>query len=146
MLIEITDSIKITDYYEHTKKLGYVKPFYEIIIQFGDIESCGLNSGRWEQANLLLNDYMKDFENRNPNLKVFNAVMHLDEATPHLHIDFMPVAHRNQKGLFVKNSMSGALREQGFTASNRMQNEWSAWEEREREAMTEILRKWHLCA
>ena len=84
---------------------------------------------------------MKGFENRNPNLKVFNAVMHLDEATPHLHIDFIPVAHRNQKGLSVKNSMSGALREQGFTSSNRMQNEWSAWEERERGTMTEILRR-----
>lgn len=132
---------KIADYYEHTKKLGYVKPFYEIVVQFGDKESCGLDSGKWEQAKLLLDDYMKGFENRNPNLKVFNAVMHLDEATPHLHIDFIPVAHRNQKGLSVKNSMSGALREQGFTSSNRMQNEWSAWEERERGTMTEILRR-----
>lgn len=132
---------RIADYYEHTKKLGYVKPFYEIVVQFGDIESCGLKSGRWEQAKLLLDDYMKGFENRNPNLKVFNAVMHLDEATPHLHIDFIPVAHKNQKGLSVKNSMSGALHEQGFTSSNRMQNEWSAWEEREQRVMTEILRK-----
>ncbi len=67
--------------------------------------------------------------------------MHLDEATPHLHIDFIPVAHKNKKGLSVKNSMSGALRERGFTSASRMQNEWSAWEERERDVMTDILRK-----
>lgn len=37
--------------------------------------------------------------------------------------------------------MKGALREQGFTATNRLQNEWAAWEESERKVMTEILRK-----
>jgi len=132
---------KISDYYEHIKNDGRLKPFYEIVVQFGDMESCGLKSGKWEQAKLLLDDYMRGFEKRNPNLKVFNAVMHLDEATPHLHIDFIPVAHKNKKGLSVKNSMSGALREQGFTSSNRNQNEWSAWEERERDVMTDILRK-----
>lgn len=84
---------------------------------------------------------MRDFEQRNPNLKVFNAVMHLDEATPHLHIDFIPFAHNAKKGLSVKVSMKGALREQGFTATNRLQNEWAAWEESERKVMTEILRK-----
>ncbi len=65
---------KIPDYYEHTKKLGYVKQFYEIVVQFGDVESCGLKSGKWEEAKLMLDDYMKGFEKRNPNLKVFNAV------------------------------------------------------------------------
>ncbi|MDE7194718.1 MAG: plasmid recombination protein, partial [Oscillospiraceae bacterium] len=131
---------KIADYYEHVKKIGYVKPFYEVVVQFGDIDTCGLKSGKWETAKLMLDDYMKGFEKRNPNIKVFNAVMHLDEATPHLHIDFIPVAHKNQKGLSVKNSMSGALREQGFTSSNRNQNEWSAWAESEQAVMTDILR------
>lgn len=111
------------------------------MVQFGDIQTCGLKSGKWEDAKILLHEFMHDFEKRNPNLKVFNAVMHLDEATPHLHIDFIPVAHNTKKGLPVKVSMKGALREQGFTSANRLQNEWSAWEERERKVMTEILRK-----
>ncbi len=135
---------RIADYYEHVKKIGYVKPFYEVVVQFGDIDTCGLKSGKWETAKLMLDDYMKGFEKRNPNLKVFNAVMHLDEASPHLHIDFIPVAHKNQKGLSVKNSMSGALREQGFTSFNRNQNEWAAWEEQERDIMIDILRKYNL--
>ncbi len=138
---------KISDYYEHIKNDGRLKPFYEIVVQFGDLESCGLKSGKlgagsaWEEAKLMLDDYMKGFEKRNLNLKVFNAVMHLDEATPHLHIDFIPIAHKVERGLSVKVSMKGALKEQGFTSANRMQNEWSAWEERERDVMTDILRK-----
>lgn len=134
-------SRRIQDYYEHIKGNSKIKPFYEIVVQFGDIESCGQKSGKWEKAKLMLDDYMRSFEKRNPNLKVFNAVMHLDEATPHLHIDFIPIAHKAKNGLSVKVSMKGALQEQGFTSANKLQNEWAAWEERERGAMTEILRK-----
>ena len=134
-------SRRIQDYYEHIKGNSKIKPFYEIVVQFGDIESCGQKSGKWEKAKLMLDDYMRSFEKRNPNLKVFNAVMHLDEATPHLHIDFIPIAHKAKNGLSIKVSMKGALQEQGFTSSNRMQNEWAAWAESEQKAMTEILRK-----
>ncbi len=67
-------SRKIPDYYEHIKKSSKGKPYYEIVVQFGDVESCGLKSGKWEEAKLMLDDYMKGFEKRNPNLKVFNAV------------------------------------------------------------------------
>ena len=131
---------KIPDYYEHIKNDGRLKPSYEVVVQFGDVQSCGLKSGNWENAKQMLDEYMHDFEKRNPNLKVFNAVMHLDEATPHLHIDFIPVKRNNVKGLSVKVSMKGALKEQGFTSANKMQNEWAAWEETERKAMTDILR------
>ena len=133
------ESRRISDYYEHLKKSAKGKPYYEIVVQFGDMDTCGQGSGRWEEAKLMLDDYMRGFEKRNPNLKVFNAVMHLDEATPHLHIDFIPIAHKVERGLSVKVSMKGALKEQGFTSANRMQNEWSAWEEQERSVMTEIL-------
>ena len=132
---------QIPDYYEHVKKSGKGKLFYEVVVQFGDLHDCGLNSENWNTAKSILNDYMLDFEKRNPNLKVFNAVMHLDESTPHLHIDFVPVAHKGQRGMPLKNSMSGALREQGFSSSNRMENEWTAWSESERSVMEKILLK-----
>lgn len=138
-------SRRIPDYYEHMKKSSKGKPYYEIVVQFGDIDTCGQGSGKhgagsaWEEAKLMLDDYMRGFEKRNHNLKVFNAVMHLDEATPHLHIDFIPIAHKVERGLSVKVSMKGALKEQGFTSANRLQNEWAAWEEQERSVMTDIL-------
>ena len=132
---------KIPDYYEHVKKSGKGKLFYEVVVQFGDLHDCGVGSENWETAKTMLDEYMREFERRNPNLKVFNAVMHLDESTPHLHIDFVPVAHKGQRGLSLKNSMSGALREQGFSSSNKMQNEWTAWSESERSVMEQILLK-----
>ena len=137
---------RISDYYEHIKNGKQERLFEEIVVQFGDMETCGLKSGKrgagsaWEEAKLMLDDYMRGFKKRNPNLKVFNAVMHLDEATPHLHIDFVPITHSGSRGLSTRVSMSGALREQGFTSANKMQNEWAAWEERERGIMTDILR------
>ena len=132
---------EIPDYYEHVKKSGKGKLFYEAVVQFGDLHDCGVGSENWNTAKSMLNEYMLDFEKRNPNLKVFNAVMHLDESTPHLHIDFVPVAHKGQRGMPLKNSMSGALREQGFSSSNRMENEWTAWSESERSFMEQILLK-----
>ena len=107
---------EIPDYYEHVKKSGKGKLFYEVIVQFGDLHDCGVGSENWETAKTMLDEYMREFEKRNPNLKVFNAVRHLDESTPHLHIDFVPVAHKGQRGMQLKNSMSGALREQGFSS------------------------------
>lgn len=132
---------QIPDYYEHVKNSGKGKLFYEVVVQFGDLHDCGLGSENWNTAKSMLNEYMLDFEKRNPNLKVFNAVMHLDESTPHLHIDFVPVAHKGQRGMPLKNSMSGALREQGFSSANRMENEWTAWSESERSFMEQILLK-----
>lgn len=89
------------------------KPFYEVVVQFGDIENCGFGQRNFEQAKQMLDEYMKEFEKRNPNMKVFNAVMHLDEATPHLHIDFLPVCHNQKQGLSTRISMKKALEEQG---------------------------------
>lgn len=132
---------QIPDYYEHVKNSGKGKLFYEVVVQFGDLHDCGLGSENWNTAQAMLDEYMQKFEKRNPNLKVFNAVMHLDESTPHLHIDFVPVAHKGQRGMPLKNSMSGALHEQGFSSANRMENEWTAWSESERSFMEQILLK-----
>lgn len=135
---------RIPDYYEHIRKGKQEKPYEEIVVQFGDMQDCGLNSENWETAKAMLDEYMREFERRNPNLKVFNAVMHLDEATPHLHIDFVPIVHSPNRGLPVRVSMKGALRELGFSSANRMENEWVAWQEAEREYMEEILHKYGL--
>ena len=96
---------QIQDYYEHIRKSKKEKLFQEIIVMFGNSENCGVGSENWETAKTMLEEYMRDFEKRNPNLKVFNAVMHLDEATPHLHIDFVPVCRGQKQGLSTRVSM-----------------------------------------
>lgn len=132
---------KIADYYEHIKNGKQEKPFYEVVVQFGDAESCGLKSGNRELAKEMLDEYMKSFEERNPNMKVFNAVLHLDEATPHLHIDFVPICTNQTRGLSTRVSLKRALAEQGITARSHKKSEWAVWKDAEFEYMTKILRK-----
>lgn len=132
---------RIHDYYEHIKNGKQEKLFYEAVVQFGDISSCGLKSGNWETARQMLDEYMQMFEQRNPNMKVFNAVLHLDEATPHLHIDFVPICTNQSRGLSTRVSLKRALAEQGITASSRKKSEWAVWKDKEFETMTEILHK-----
>lgn len=75
----------IENYYDHISRGKKEKLFQEVVVTFGNSETCGVGSENWQTAIDLLDEYMRKFEKRNPNLKVFNAVMHLDEATPHLH-------------------------------------------------------------
>ena len=131
----------ISDYYEHIRKGKQEKTFEEIIVQFGDINDCSVGSENGELAKQMLDEYMRGFEARNPNLKVFNAVMHLDEATPHLHIDFVPITHTGSRGLSTRVSMSSALREMGFAPENKFLTEWVAWSDSERAVMEKILRE-----
>ena len=132
---------KIWDYYDHIKSGKQEKTFYELVVQFGDEKSCGLNSGNWELAKEMLDEYFREFEQRNPNMKVFCANLHLDEATPHLHIDFVPVCHNQTRGLKTRVSMHSALAEQGFFGGSSKVTEWAEWADSERKFMTEILQR-----
>ena len=130
---------RIPDYYEHIRKGKKEKLFQEIIVMFGNTDNCGVGSENWETAVKLLDEYMRECEKRNPNLKVFNAVMHLDEATPHLHINFVPVCYGQKQGLSTRVSMKRAIQQMGFTASGKKETEAILWGSSERAKLTEIL-------
>lgn len=132
---------KIDDYFAHIMNSKQEKPFYEIIVQFGDKDTCGVGTENADIAKEMLDEYMRDFERRNPNMIVFNAVMHLDEATPHLHIDFIPISHSPKRGLPVKVSLKGALRKQGVVGKNPRETDRQVWGITEKEKLTEILRR-----
>lgn len=130
----------IDNYFEHIKKSKREEIFYEAVVQFGNVDDAPCGSQRGEMAKQMLDEYMKDFQQRNPNLFVFNAVLHMDEASPHIHIDFIPFYTNGRKnGLSKGVSMRSALDEQGFKASSKMNNRLVAWEAAERKAMEEIL-------
>ena len=135
---------KIPDYYEHIRLGKKEKLFQEIIVMFGNSENCGVGSENWETAKQLLDEYMRDFEKRNPNLKVFNAVMHLDEATPHLHINFVPVCYGQRQGLSTRVSMKRAIQQMGFSANGKRETEIILWGNSERNALTDVLNNHHI--
>ena len=95
----------------------------------------------------ILEQYAKTFQERNPNLYLFNCVMHLDEATPHLHIDYIPVAHGYKTGMETRNSLTKALQQMGFAkavsnkAACKKENETVAWQQRERAYLTDLCRE-----
>ena len=129
---------KITDYYEHIRQGKQEKLFHEAIFQIGNLEDCGCGSPGGERAAAALKEFAESFQECNPHLRVFNMVLHMDEATPHLHVDFIPVATEQSRGLSTRVSMKQALKQQGFVSLGRKQTEWNAWMEREKAALTEI--------
>ena len=99
------------------------KSFYEDLVQIGTKDDTGVGTPDAEVAVACLKEYMEGFQKRNPNLYVFNAVMHLDEATPHLHINYIPVGHYD-RGLDTRNAMAKALEEMNFGLDARAINRW----------------------
>ena len=93
---------KIPDYYEHIRQGKQEKLFHEAIFQIGNLEDCGCGSPGGERAAAALKEFAESFQERNPHLRVFNMVLHMDEATPHLHVDFVPVATEQSRGLSTR--------------------------------------------
>ena len=129
---------KIPDYYEHIRQGKQEKLFHEAIFQIGNLEDCGCGSHGGERAAAALKEFAESFQERNPHLRVFNMVLHMDEATPHLHVDYIPVATEQSRGLSTRVSMKQALKQQGFESQGRKQTEWNAWMDREKAALKEI--------
>lgn len=119
------------------------KLFYENVIQVGNMHDCKVGSAEGEKAKDILDKYMREFQERNPNLYVFNAVLHLDEQTPHLHIDYIPIAHGYKQGLQARNSLDKALGEQGIEGkSNKYENRTNKWQEIEKNRIAEIMHEY----
>lgn len=97
---------KITDYYEKIRQGKQEKLFHEVIFQIGDSKDMVVGTEEGELVVKVLDEYMKDFQKRNLTLRVFNCYLHLDEATPHLHIDFVPyVSDWKGKGMNTRVSL-----------------------------------------
>ena len=103
------------------------KSFYEDVVQIGKMEDSGYGTEDFQLVADCLKEYMEGFQNRNPNFYVFNAVLHMDEATPHLHIDYIPVGHY-KRGQDVQNGIAQALKEMGYGEGKQAIARWRAAE------------------
>lgn len=133
---------KIANYYEHIQnsKNGE-KLFYEDVVQWGSKEDFQ-NPQTRERAKEALVEYVKGFEQRNSNLKLIGAYIHMDEASPHLHLDYIPVASGYSRGLAIRNSLDKAMKEMGYQPENesRKNNATMLWQANERAVFGEICR------
>lgn len=135
---------KITNYIDKIEKSkNGEKVFYEDVIQFGDKELFERHPEAREVAKECLIDYCTGFKERNPNLAIVGMYIHMDEKSPHLHMDYVPVAHGYKTGLEARNSLDKALKEQGIeidhgTNEGRYNNVTKAWKDRERKVFKQI--------
>ena len=130
---------KIEDYYEKIRSGKQEKPFHEIILQIGDKDNMGATTKEGQMAARILDEYMKDFQRRNPTLRVFSAHLHMDEATPHLHIDFVPYTTGSKRGLDTRVSLKQALSALGFKGGTRMETELNQWVTAEKQQLASIM-------
>jgi hypothetical protein len=134
---------KIEDYYEHiSKSKNGEKLFYEDVLQWGKKEDFQDNPELKEIAKECLKEYAETFEKRNPNLKLIGAYIHMDEVSPHLHLDYVPVAHGYSRGLKTRNSLDKAMKEMGFQPEkeSRKNNATRLWKDNERQYFGDLCR------
>ena len=133
---------KIEDYYEHIRTGKQEKVFHEAIFQIGNKDDTGCLSREGQIARLALLDFAKDFQKRNPQFRVFGIYLHMDEATPHLHIDFVPYITGSKRGPDTRVSMKQALASRGFVGKGRENTEYNQWMESEKKTGEDCRKIW----
>ncbi|MCH5297285.1 MAG: plasmid recombination protein [Ruminococcus sp.] len=133
---------RIDDYYEKIRSSKQEKPFHEIILQIGNVDDMNAQCENGQLAKQILDEYYRGFQQRNPNLYVFSAHLHMDEATPHLHIDFVPFTTGSKRGLDTRVSLKQALAAQGFKGGTRGATEWNQWVQSEKEQLAAVMERY----
>lgn len=109
---------KIKNYFDKIYRSKKEKPFYEFIIQVGN-QNDQPSETKCKAILKEFNDMLiKDY----PSLRVFNSVIHMDESTPHLHIDFVPIGDGYKKGMEKRASFKRVLKNLGFSDFREFQN------------------------
>lgn len=129
----------IDDYYEKIRAGKQEKLFEELIIQIGNKDDMNASSENGQLARQMLDEYMQSFQQRNPTLRVFSAHLHMDEATPHLHIDFIPFTTGSKRGLETRVSLKKALEALGFAGGTKSHTELNQWIGSEKQALASIM-------
>ena len=132
---------KIANYYEKIRAGNQEKPFHELILQVGNKDDMNATGEYAQLARQVLDEYYQGFQARNPNLRVFSAHLHMDEATPHIHIDFVPFTTGSKRGLDTRVSLKQALATQGFTGGTRRATEWTQWVESEKKQLAIVMER-----
>lgn len=132
---------KIDDYYDHVKNSKTLHTQYEFVVQVGKKEDFENNPENWETANNILLEYVEEFQERNPNFEVYNAVIHNDEASPHLHLNVIPVAEGYKRGLERQPAFNKALENQGIVFDKDSRTIFRNFREQEIDGIEQALNK-----
>lgn len=132
----------IDDYYEKIRRGKQEKLFHEVIFQIGNKDDMNARSEDGVLAKKILTEFMNEFQARNPNLYVFSAHLHMDEETPHLHIDFVPYITGSNRGLDTRVSLKSALAAEGFKGGTRGATELNQWIASEKQELAAVMERY----
>lgn len=132
----------IDDYYEKIRRGKQEKLFHEVIFQIGNKDDMNARSEDGVLAKKILTEFMNEFQARNPNLYVFSAHLHMDEETPHLHIDFIPYITGSNRGLDTRVSLKSALSAEGFKGGTRGATELNQWIASEKQELAAVMERY----
>lgn len=132
----------IDNYYEKIRRGKQEKLFHEVIFQIGNKDDMNAKSEDGLLAKRILTEFMDEFQVRNPYLYVFSAHLHMDEETPHLHIDFVPYITGSKRGLDTRVSLKSALAEEGFTGGTRGATELNQWIASEKQELATVMERY----
>lgn len=129
----------IKNYHEHIRHSRQEKEFHEVIFQIGNRDDTHVGTPDAEICAELLKKFAEDFQKRNPHLRVFNSVIHMDEETPHLHIDFVPFTTEQKRGLSTRVSLTKALEQQGFKGEGKLNTASKLWIDSEKQVLSNLM-------
>lgn len=132
----------IDNYYEKIRRGKQEKLFHEVIFQIGNKDDMNAKSEDGLLAKRILTEFMDEFQARNPNLYVFSAHLHMDEETPHLHIDFVPYTTGSKRGLDTRVSLKSASAAEGFTGGTRGATELNQWIASEKQELATVMERY----
>lgn len=132
---------KILAYYKHIESGKQEKLFHEIIFQIGNKDDMSATGEHAELARVILDEYYQGFQERNPYLRVFSAHLYMDEATPHIHIDFVPFTTGSKRGLETRVSLKQAMLNMGFKGEGKSDNELNRWILSEKKILAQIMER-----
>lgn len=102
---------KIKNFYSKMRKDKAYDVQKEFIVQVGkkgqQLSDDPARNDRLQKD--VLKTYLKKFEDEYPQLHVYSAVVHVDEASPHLHLAVVPEATGYKRGVAKKPSFSKAM-------------------------------------
>lgn len=133
---------KIPDYYEKIRTGNQEHLFHELILQIGNKDDMSATGEHAELTRTILDKYYQGFQERNPYLRVFSAHLHMDEATPHIHIDFVPFTTNSKRGLETRVSLKQAMLNMGFKGQGRSDTELSHWVQSEKEQLAKVMERY----
>lgn len=121
---------QIPDYLEHVRGDKKLQPMYEFVVQVGNMEE----RPDAETAQQIYREWLDGFTAKfGGQFAVKQAIVHMDEATPHMHVELVPCAE-SKRGLAVQNSMNKAVKQAGFADYKAMLAGWD-------EVLTEVMER-----